>query len=154
MSLDAEERELVDRARQARDAAYAPYSDFLVGAALEADDGRIYAGCNVENASYPVGMCAEQAALGAAVTDGARAFRRLALAASGSSPAAPCGRCRQALAEFGTDLAVVSVGTDGEVRRWSLQGLLPDSFGLDREGPGGQRLSGERVDGERTGRSG
>lgn len=131
MSLDAEEKELVERARQARDAAYAPYSDFLVGAALEAGDGRIYGGCNVENASYPVGMCAEQSALGAAVTDGARDFRRMALAVSGRSPASPCGRCRQALAEFGTDLEVISVGEGGQVRRWKLDGLLPDSFGVD-----------------------
>lgn len=135
MSLDAEEKELVERARQARDAAYAPYSDFRVGAALEADDGRIYPGCNVESASYPVGMCAEQAALGAAVTGGARDFRRLALVVSGRSPASPCGRCRQALAEFGTDLEVISVGGDGEVRRWGLDGLLPDSFGLDGPRP-------------------
>lgn len=133
MSLDAEEKELVERAREARDAAYAPYSDFRVGAVLEAADGRIYSGCNVENAAYPVGMCAEQAALGSAVTDGARAFRRLALAVSGQSPASPCGRCRQALAEFGTALEVISVGENGEIRRWKLEGLLPDSFDLDRE---------------------
>lgn len=136
MSLDAEEQELVKRARQARDAAYAPYSEFLVGAALEAGDGRVYGGCNVENASYPVGMCAEQSALGAAVTDGARDFRRLALVVSGRSPASPCGRCRQALAEFGTDLRVISVGEDGEIRRWRLEGLLPDSFGLDGDPTG------------------
>ena len=126
----------MERAREARDAAYAPYSNFSVGAVLEAVDGRIYSGCNVENAAYPVGMCAEQAALGSAVTDGARTFRRLVLAVSGRSPASPCGRCRQALAEFGTGLEVISAGEDGEIRRWKLEGLLPDSFGLDRERTG------------------
>lgn len=131
MSLDEDEKELVERAREARDAAYAPYSDFQVGAALEAADGRIFTGCNVENASYPVGMCAEQAALGSAVTGGARTFRRLTLVTAGRSPASPCGRCRQALAEFGTELEVVSVGQGGEVRRWALGGLLPESFDLD-----------------------
>lgn len=131
MSLDAEERELVKRAREAREAAYAPYSGFRVGAALEADDGRVFAGCNVENASYPVGMCAEHAALGAGVSGGARSFRRLALVVSDGPPASPCGKCRQALAEFGTSLDVISVGDDEEIRRWSLGSLLPDGFGLD-----------------------
>ena len=136
MSLEAEERELVDEARAAREAAYAPYSGFHVGAALEAADGRVFTGCNVENAAYPVGMCAEHAALGSAVRAGVRSFRRLALVASGRSPASPCGKCRQALAEFGTSLDVVSLGEDGEVRRWSLGDLLPDSFGQDGERPG------------------
>lgn len=113
------------------DAAYAPYSEFRVGAALEADDGRVFKGCNVENAAYPVGMCAEHAALGAAVSGGARSFRRLALVVSGGSPASPCGKCRQALAEFGLDLEVLSVGREGQARRWRLDELLPDSFGLD-----------------------
>lgn len=113
------------------DAAYAPYSEFRVGAALEADDGRVFTGCNVENAAYPVGMCAEHAALGAAVSGGSRTFRRLALVVSGGSPASPCGKCRQALAEFGLDLEVLSVGREGEARRWRLDELLPDSFGLD-----------------------
>lgn len=136
MSLDAEEKELVERAREAREAAYAPYSGFRVGAALEAEDGRVFCGSNVENAAYPVGMCAEHVALGAGVSGGARTFRRLALVVSGRSPASPCGKCRQALAEFGTTMDVISVGDDGEVRRWALGELLPDSFGLDDGRPG------------------
>lgn len=131
--------DLMETARRAREAAYAPYSDYRVGAALEAEDGRVFAGANVENASYPVGMCAEQAALGAAASAGARSFRRLALIVSGEEPASPCGRCRQALAEFGTELVIVSEGGGGDRRRWTLAELLPDGFGRRelRAGGGG-----------------
>jgi len=123
--------DLAARAKEAMQGAYAPYSRFLVGAALEADDGRIFVGCNVENASYPVGMCAERTAIGHAVVFGARRFSRLVVASSGSGPVAPCGMCRQALAEFGLDLEIVSVTEDGAERRWSLADLLPASFGAD-----------------------
>lgn len=128
--MEAEQGEagLLAAAREAREAAYARYSGYRVGAALEAEDGRIFRGCNVENASYPVGSCAERTALGAAVTAGARSFRRLALSVSGEGPASPCGMCRQALAEFGYDLEIVSEGSAGSLRRWSLADLLPDGF--------------------------
>ncbi len=122
---------LVALARQAMGRAHAPYSGFSVGAALEAEDGRTFVGCNVENASYPVTLCAERVALGAAVSQGARRFRRLALCASGPRPASPCGMCRQALAEFGTDLEVVSVAPDGAAAEWTLEALLPESFTLE-----------------------
>lgn len=122
------EDELLEDARAAMSSAYAPYSGYRVGAALESEDGRRFSGANVENASYPVGMCAEQAALGAAVAAGARGFRRLALAVSGDAPAAPCGKCRQALAEFGGELRVLSEGAAGGRRRWTLDELLPDTF--------------------------
>ena len=126
--------DLADRARAARERAYAPYSRFLVGAALEADDGRVFAGCNVENASYPVGTCAERVALGHAVVSGARAFTRIAIVTSGAVPAPPCGMCRQALAEFGRKLEVMSIGTNGESVVWRLRDLLPASFSLERMG--------------------
>lgn len=131
---DRSDAALMEAAREARDAAYAPYSEYRVGAALEAEDGRVFTGCNVENASYPVGMCAEQAALGAAVTAGARRFRRLALSVSGDEPASPCGRCRQALAEFGDRLAVLSEGSGGGREEWTLAELLPHGFGLEGRG--------------------
>lgn len=138
---------LLERARTARDAAYAPYSEFRVGAALEADDGRVYTGVNVENASSPVGVCAERVALGKAVADGARTFRRLALSSSGDGPVTPCGMCRQALAEFGGDLEVWSAVRNGEPRRWRLDELLPHAFrrvptdgsGAEDESPPGGR---------------
>lgn len=122
---------LAGQATAAMRGAYAPYSRFLVGAALEAADGRVFVGCNVENASYPVGMCAERVALGHAVASGARRFARLVVASSGTKPASPCGMCRQALAEFGLGLEVLSVVEGGASDSWSLGELLPANFRLD-----------------------
>ena len=122
---------------QARDAAvraFAPYSRFRVGAALRDAHGDVYVGCNVESASYGLTICAERMALGAAVAAGARALRRVAVTTEVDPPAAPCGACRQLLAEFGLDLEVLAVGPTSE-RRWTLAALLPDAFtkeSLDR----------------------
>lgn len=117
-------------AKAAREAAYAEHSGFRVGAALEATDGRVFRGCNVENSSFPVTLCAERAALGAAVTDGARRFDRLYLCSDSSDPIPPCGMCRQALAEFAPSLRIVSLGTAGNERTWTLDELLPEGFDL------------------------
>ncbi len=119
--------EVVRRARQVQRNAYCPYSNFRVGAALEAADGRVYVGANVESASYGLTICAERMAIGAAVADGAREFRRIVVATDVDPPASPCGACRQLLAEFGLDLEVIAVGPKTE-RRWVLRDLLPDAF--------------------------
>jgi len=122
--VSAASADLVAQARTVLRHAYAPYSEFRVGAALAATDGRVFVGTNVESASYGLTICAERMALGAAVAAGARKF----------PPAAPCGACRQLLAEFGTDLEVVAAGPTSE-RRWTLAQLLPDAFtreSLDR----------------------
>lgn len=147
-----ERRELLALAREAMRAAYAPYSGFRVGAVLEADDGRRFSGCNVENAASSATMCAERVALGTAVRAGARRFRRLALCASGPGPVSPCGVCRQALSEFGVETRVVSVadgsdGTDGgDVAEWTLEELLPSRFGgRDLGGGNDLRSTGEEA---------
>jgi cytidine deaminase len=127
MSLSDEA--LLQLAHQARERAYAPYSGFSVGAALEADDGRVFTGCNVENASYPVALCAERGAVSAAVAAGARRFVRVAVSTHASEPVAPCGACRQVLAEFGPHMRVVAQGSSGIVA-WSLEDLLPARFVL------------------------
>lgn len=139
----AGEEALLDRARTAMHAAYAPYSRFRVGAAIEADDGRVFVGCNVENASYPVGVCAERVALGHAVVSGARTFRRLAVATAGDPPASPCGMCRQALSEFGTELEVISVSESGGRRSWTLEELLPSGFGATDLGVAAPSVEGD-----------
>jgi cytidine deaminase len=125
---DAERDPLRVAARAAQAGAYAPYSGFAVGAALEAKDGRLFVGCNVENASYGLAMCAERAAVAAAVSAGAREFTRLVIATDAEPPSAPCGACRQVLSEFGVNLVIEAVGTSA-VRTWRLADLLPDPFG-------------------------
>lgn len=125
-----DEKDLLERARVARRSAYAPYSDYPVGCVLEATDGALFDGCNVENASSPVTLCAERGALSAAVAAGRRSFRRLALSTTGSEAVAPCGACRQALIEFAPELEIISEA-GGDVRRWTLSALLPARFVLD-----------------------
>ena len=129
-----------DRARDARDAAHAPYSGFRVGACLESEDGRVFTGCNVENASLPVTICAERVALGTAIAAGANRFRRIFLVTDAEDPIAPCGMCRQALAEFAPQLTVTSEGRNGTMNTWSLRELLPERFSLDAHSGGGSEI--------------
>ncbi len=123
---------LLEHAREARANAYAPYSGFAVGAALLADDGRIFTGCNVENASFGLTLCAERVALGTAVAAGARAFRAIAVCGPDEAcPCAPCGACRQALVEFAPALEVIT-GDGSEPRSTPLLELLPGAFTAER----------------------
>jgi cytidine deaminase len=112
----------------AMERAYAPYSNFRVGAVLVGDDGSVFAGCNVENSAYPAGICAERAALAAAVAGGGRRFDLLVVVTEADEPTPPCGMCRQALVEFGPDLAIVSYTRHGGEAHWSLATLLPHPF--------------------------
>jgi len=118
---------LVEAAREVRERAYAPYSGFQVGAALEAEDGSLFTGCNVENASYGLVICAERVAVGSAVAAGARRFRRIAVVTESDPPAAPCGACRQVLFEFAPDAEVIAVGPHRTLE-WRVRDLLPDAF--------------------------
>ena len=123
--------ELVAAAREVRANAYAPYSGFHVGAALLSVDDRIFTGVNVENASYPVSVCAERNAIGTAVGAGLTSVRAVAVVTDADTPTPPCGACRQVLFEFGgPGMAVMAESADGSVRTfWSLDELLPDAFG-------------------------
>jgi len=119
---------LVEAASVARERAYAPYSSFRVGAALLADDGRVFTGCNVENSSYPAGICAERGAVATAVASGARKFATIVVSTDADQPTPPCGICRQVLVEFAPRLTVISVTTGGLSARWTLGELLPAPF--------------------------
>jgi cytidine deaminase len=121
---------LVQAARAVQQRAYAPYSGFRVGAALEAEDGSVHVGCNVENASYGLTICAERAAVTAAVSAGARRFRRAVVVSDSDPPAAPCGACRQVLSEFG-DFEVSAVGP-ARTLHWRVAELLPAAFSREQ----------------------
>src|SRR5688572_250355 len=115
-------------AEAARLQAYCPYSRYPVGAALEDEAGRAFVGCNVENAAYPAGICAERSAVAAAIAAGSRQFRRVVIVSAALEPTPPCGVCRQVLVEFAPALEVVSFTASGSTARWSLTGLLPAPF--------------------------
>jgi cytidine deaminase len=123
-------QELLTAAREASDAAYIPYSEYAVGAALRAADGTVYTGCNVENANYSNSLHAEEVALGSAVADGHRSFEALAVSSAARDGVTPCGMCRQSLAEFcGEAFPVVCDGDDPTTYR--LGELLPDTITRD-----------------------
>jgi cytidine deaminase len=110
--------------------AYAPYSNFHVGVAILADDGKIYSGCNVENAAYPIGNCAEASAIAAMIAGGGKRIMRIHTLGPGRAPVTPCGGCRQRIREFADlDAMVVSRGIDGEPLHQTVAQLLPHSFG-------------------------
>jgi cytidine deaminase len=119
---------LEQAAQSAMERAYAPYSRYRVGAALQTADGTVVMGCNVENASYPAGICAERTAMSAAVAAGHRSFETIVICSEGTAPASPCGICRQVLAEFAPTLTVISVTTSGARAQWTLDQLLPAPF--------------------------
>jgi cytidine deaminase len=128
--ITAEKRsELIEIAQTAYPNAYARYSNYSVGAALLAEDGRVFTGVNVENAVYPLTICAERAAVFNAVSEGARKFQAIAVVTEDGG--FPCGSCRQVLAEFGLDIEVVVADLDGNIKKIAtVAELLPDSFGV------------------------
>jgi cytidine deaminase len=126
--------ELVAAAAEVRTNAYAPYSEFHVGAALLAG-GRVFTGVNVENASYPVSVCAERNAVAAAIAAGKRRIDCVAVVTDAERPTPPCGGCRQVLWEFGPESLVVSQTTNGKRAAWALEDLIPEAFGPDSFAP-------------------
>lgn len=119
---------LLDAARAVRLNAHAAFSHFQVGAALETSDGHIVTGCNVENATYGLTICAERVAVFKAISEGQRQFRRIAIVADTAAPTPPCGACRQILWEFGGDLVVILGNLTAETARYQLKDLLPLPF--------------------------
>ncbi|WP_041077154.1 cytidine deaminase [Thermotoga caldifontis] len=126
------EKELIEKAIEAMRRAYAPYSNFKVGAALLTKSGKVFVGCNVENASFGLSVCAERVAMFTAVAAGETQFEKLVVVANASSPVSPCGACRQVMSEFG-DFEVILANTNGDTVKTRVSELLPYAFKL-REG--------------------
>lgn len=130
--LTSSQSELLHAARSARENAYAPYSRFAVGAAVRGQSGKVYVGCNIENASYGLSICAERVAIFQAVCAGERKIVELALVTDDDPPSRPCGACRQVLFEFGADATVIMGNLSGAVVVRSLNELFPEPFELRR----------------------
>jgi cytidine deaminase len=125
-----EDDALFEAAEAVRTRAHVPYSHFQVGAAILADDGRIYAGCNVENAAYPLGNCAEASAIAAMIAGGGKRITRIFITGPGAAPVTPCGGCRQRIREFADESTpVICLGVEGKPLETTLGALLPNSFG-------------------------
>ena len=130
MSQTPTDKSFYEAAEAIRAKAYAHYSQFSVGAAILADDGQIYSGCNIENAAYPQGNCAEASAIAAMIAGGAKRITRIYVTGPGSAPVTPCGGCRQRIREFADlNVTVISHGVEGEALVCTLEQLLPHSFG-------------------------
>ena len=125
------DRELINEAVRASKNAYAPYSQFAVGAALECSDGAVYTGCNIENAALGCSVCAERVALFKAVSDGRRRFTRIAVFSDSADYCMPCGTCRQVLYEFSPNIELLCVRSDGRYVSYKLSSLLPSAFSKD-----------------------
>ena len=123
-----DEDRLVEAATRARENALCKYSGFAVGAAIETADGRVFSGCNIENGTFGLTVCAERVAIWKALSEGVRGFRAVAVVTGADAPTPPCGACRQILWEFARDVPVVSATTSGQKRRWTLSELFPDPF--------------------------
>lgn len=126
--MEVDREQLISIARQAQEMAIAPLSGYLVGAALLTANGRIYSGCNIENTSLSLSLCAERVALLKALSEGEREFRAIAIASSGLSRCSPCGACRQLLYEFAPHIEVVMTDSKGQVISTKIEKLLPLPF--------------------------
>ena len=125
-----ENRQLLEAAKKAMTMAYAPYSEFQVGAAVLGEDGKIYTGCNIENASYGATNCAERTAVFKGVSEGVRRFEKIAIVSSSGDLTFPCGICRQVLAEFMPQGKIILEGKAGDIKEYTVKELLPEAFRL------------------------
>ncbi len=130
------DKELILEAKKAMKLAYAPYSNFKVGAALLSSSGKVFTGANLENSSSGLTVCAERVALYKALSSGGKEFTKIAVIASAEKPITPCGLCRQALFEFSPDLKVICSNLKGKVRKFTLKQLLPHPFSYDKKRKG------------------
>lgn len=129
------DEELIQAATKAREQSYSPYSKFAVGAAILTKSGKVFTGCNVENRSFRLTICAEQSAVAEAVGAGEKEFLKIAVVTGLTKPAMPCGACRQTLAEFGLDLEIITANTQGARETTTLVELLPHPFeGMEDSG--------------------
>jgi cytidine deaminase len=124
-----EYEKLIKEAEKARKKAYTPYSKFKVGAAVLCDDGKIFSGCNIENASFGLTICAERVAFFKAISEGSTKFKAFAVIGNTDKPCSPCGACRQVISEFGEDIPLIMTNLKGDVKIKKIKELLPEAFG-------------------------
>ena len=122
-------KKLISEAEKARKRAYTPYSKFKVGAAVLCDDGKIFTGCNIENASFGLAVCAERVAIFKAISEGSTKFEAIAVVGDTDKPCSPCGACRQVMSEFGEDIPLIMANLKGDVKIKKIKELLPEAFG-------------------------
>ncbi len=120
---------LIKEAEKARKKAYAPYSKFKVGAAVLCANGKIFTGCNIENASFGLAVCAERVAIFKAISEGSTKFKAIAVIGNTDKPCSPCGACRQVISEFGEDIPLIMANLKGDVKIKKIKELLPEAFG-------------------------
>ena len=127
------EKELIEQAKEARNNAYAPYSNFKVGASVLTSSGKIFKGANVENASYGLTVCAERVAVFKAVSSGEKKIKKVAVVTNSKEPSVPCGACLQVLSEFGKEVEIIWVNLKGKIKKYQLRELLPKHFKFVRK---------------------
>jgi len=122
-------KKLIKEAEKARKRAYTPYSKFQVGAAVLCADGKIFTGCNIENASFGLAVCAERVAIFKAISEGSTKFEAIAVISDTDKPCSPCGACRQVISEFGKDIPLIMANLKGDFKIKKIKELLPEAFG-------------------------
>lgn len=128
-TMKEEYKKLMKEAEKARKKAYTPYSKFKVGAAVLSADGKIFTGCNIENASFGLAVCAERVAIFKAISEGSTKFKAIAVIGDTDKPCSPCGACRQVISEFGEDIPLIMANLKGDVKIKKVKELLPEAFG-------------------------